>query len=234
FLLLLILSVSLVIAAPLYGEDGGYTGHASYVPLKKSLEKFLSRTESHSDDSIHTSAGSPELTKRPSKQIAPLLHEDKVVPKVYDVAQYAPTYQHGYGNNKITAEVPSAPYAKATLYGPSSGGHKIADAYQNQYIDSPSDKEHDYKEDYLSYPQPYEYGYALKDEHGNVQHKKESSDGHGNVRGTYGFTDEHGLYRSVEYVADKGGFRASIKTNEPGTENQDPADVHLEVEHPKY
>lgn len=86
----------------------------------------------------------------------------------------------------------------------------------------------------LSYPQPYEYGYILRDDHGNAQHKHESSDGNGNVKGTYGFKDEHGLYRSVQYVANKDGFRALVKTNEPGTDNTDPADVHVEAEKEQY
>ena len=38
--------------------------------------------------------------------------------------------------------------------------------------------------------------------------------------GTYGYTDSYGIYRQVEYVADKHGFRATVKTNEPGTANQ--------------
>ena len=38
--------------------------------------------------------------------------------------------------------------------------------------------------------------------------------------GSYGYTDGHGIYRQVDYVADKNGFRASIKTNEPGTSDQ--------------
>ncbi|PRD30893.1 UNVERIFIED_CONTAM: Cuticle protein 16.8 [Trichonephila clavipes] len=181
------------------------------------------------------------------------------------VPESKPSYQYGYDSNNLGYDASSAPYAKPNLYGQENGGYKIADAYQNQHIDSYSDKEHDYKDDYLrtlyrsstrifeiynlevditynfifpginiSAPQPYEYGYALKDEHGNTQHRKESSDGHGKVEGSYGFTDEHGLYRSVQYVADKEGFRASIKTNEPGTESQDPADVHLDSEQSKH
>jgi len=31
----------------------------------------------------------------------------------------------------------------------------------------------------------------------------------------------------VDYIADEGGFRATITTNEPGTSNADPADVKL-------
>ena len=47
------------------------------------------------------------------------------------------------------------------------------------------------------------------------------------IAGSYGYTDPYGIYRFVEYVADKHGFRASIKTNEPGTASQNPADVYM-------
>lgn len=32
----------------------------------------------------------------------------------------------------------------------------------------------------------------------------------------------------MDYVADQDGFRASIQTNEPGTDNQNPADVNIQ------
>lgn len=47
------------------------------------------------------------------------------------------------------------------------------------------------------------------------------------MKGSYGYTDHHGNHREVHYVADHHGFRAQVKTNEPGTANQDPAHVHL-------
>ncbi|XP_013782751.1 cuticle protein 16.8-like [Limulus polyphemus] len=81
--------------------------------------------------------------------------------------------------------------------------------------------------------QIYSYGYRIKDEYGNVQFRKEESEGKGNVKGSYGYTDASGLYRLVEYVADAGGFRATVKTNEPGTTNQNPADVKIISEHEK-
>lgn len=43
----------------------------------------------------------------------------------------------------------------------------------------------------------------------------------------YFYQDLHGIERVVEYVADEHGYRAEIKTNEPGTDNQNPADVLL-------
>ncbi|GFT48842.1 uncharacterized protein NPIL_180971 [Nephila pilipes] len=74
-------------------------------------------------------------------------------------------------------------------------------------------------------PQPYKFGYSVKDKHGE-QHREEAGDGHA-VQGSYGFTDNRGIHRQVNYVADKAGFRAQVKTNEPGTANQNPADVHI-------
>ncbi|GFU17338.1 cuticle protein 16.8 [Trichonephila clavipes] len=80
-------------------------------------------------------------------------------------------------------------------------------------------------------PQPYKFGYSIKDHHGE-QHREESGDGGHAVRGSYGFTDARGVRRQVHYVADHGGFRAEVKTNEPGTANQNPAAVHLIADAP--
>ncbi|GFY75894.1 cuticle protein 16.8 [Trichonephila inaurata madagascariensis] len=41
------------------------------------------------------------------------------------------------------------------------------------------------------------------------------------------YADLNGIERVVEYVADEHGYRADIKTNEPGTESQNPANVLL-------
>ncbi|GIY15029.1 uncharacterized protein CEXT_589261 [Caerostris extrusa] len=71
-------------------------------------------------------------------------------------------------------------------------------------------------------PQPYKFGYSIKDHHGE-QHREESGNGAGSVVGNYGFTDDRGIARQVNYVADHAGFRAQVKTNEPGTANQNPA-----------
>ncbi|GIX67271.1 uncharacterized protein CEXT_791331 [Caerostris extrusa] len=46
-------------------------------------------------------------------------------------------------------------------------------------------------------------------------------------QGSYGYTDNKGIARQVHYVADKAGFRAQVKTNEPGTANQNPAAVQV-------
>ncbi|XP_054710487.1 adult-specific rigid cuticular protein 15.5-like [Uloborus diversus] len=75
-------------------------------------------------------------------------------------------------------------------------------------------------------PKPYKFGYNIKDKHGD-QYREEVGDGASGVKGSYGFTDARGVHRRVDYVADHAGFRAQVKTNEPGTANQDPAAVRM-------
>ncbi|GFT44454.1 cuticle protein 10.9 [Nephila pilipes] len=82
-------------------------------------------------------------------------------------------------------------------------------------------------------PQPYNFDYQARDEQGNVHYRNEQGDQSGAVRGSYGYTDNQGLYRVVDYVADANGFRANVRTNEPGTDGKEsPADVQLTAEQP--
>lgn len=76
-------------------------------------------------------------------------------------------------------------------------------------------------------PEPYSFGFDVRDEYGNSQYRKEEGDTRGVVRGSYGYTDAAGVYRQVEYVADANGFRANVKTNEPGMGSAAPAAVEL-------
>ncbi|GFU26904.1 cuticle protein 16.8 [Trichonephila clavipes] len=78
----------------------------------------------------------------------------------------------------------------------------------------------------VHHPQPYKFGYSVKDHH-SEQHREEAGNGAGGVVGSYGFTDDRGIARRVNYVADHAGFRAQVKTNEPGTANQNPAAVQV-------
>ncbi|KAI1307710.1 Cuticle protein 16.8 [Halotydeus destructor] len=80
--------------------------------------------------------------------------------------------------------------------------------------------------------QPYGFGYDVQDGHGNTQYRHEKGTGPWEVKGSYGYKDAHGVHRHVDYVADKGGFRAHIKTNEPGTAPKDPAAVKMDS-HPQ-
>lgn len=74
--------------------------------------------------------------------------------------------------------------------------------------------------DFQSQPIPYKYGYDIVggDHHsGDFKHtRQESGDGHGNVQGSYSYQDALGNRRVVNYVADHHGFRAQVRTNEPG------------------
>ncbi|CAN7943533.1 unnamed protein product, partial [Ixodes hexagonus] len=77
-----------------------------------------------------------------------------------------------------------------------------------------------------NYPaQPYSFGYDNVDEYGNTQFHKEQADANNVRTGSYGYTDANGLYRRVNYVADANGFRATIETNEPGTQAGASADA---------
>jgi len=80
--------------------------------------------------------------------------------------------------------------------------------------------------------EPYNYGYQTTDEQGNSVTRQEVSDGNGAVRGSYSYTDIQGLNRIVEYIADAAGYRATVKTNEPGTANANPADVQVTADEP--
>ncbi|GIY74970.1 hypothetical protein CEXT_202451 [Caerostris extrusa] len=94
-----------------------------------------------------------------------------------------------------------------------------------------SSKEHN---NYVHKPYPYQFGYNIKDEKGNNQWHKEESDEYNYKKGSYGYTDAYGVYRHVDYIADDKGFRAKIRTNEPGTANYDPADVYIQAEEPPH
>ncbi|CAM1305453.1 Uncharacterised protein g4054 [Pycnogonum litorale] len=78
--------------------------------------------------------------------------------------------------------------------------------------------------DYQEKPAPYTFGYQIADHYGG-HGRHESGDGYGNKRGSYSLTDADGRVRKVDYVADDYGFRAQIKTNEPGTNGKDSADA---------
>ncbi|GIX84476.1 adult-specific rigid cuticular protein 15.7 [Caerostris extrusa] len=53
--------------------------------------------------------------------------------------------------------------------------------------------------------------------------RSEVGDAHGNKKGSYTIADIDGRARRVDYVADGHGFRATVKTNEPGTAASAPA-----------
>ncbi|RWS03405.1 cuticle protein 10.9-like protein, partial [Dinothrombium tinctorium] len=76
---------------------------------------------------------------------------------------------------------------------------------------------------------PYAYSYEAKvgqNNDGKIS-ASESSNKKGFVTGAYSLQDSDGRMREVVYKADDTGFYATVKTNEQGTANQDPADVHI-------
>lgn len=88
---------------------------------------------------------------------------------------------------------------------------------------------HQPSEPYSHHFDPYSYGYDVEDTYGNKQWKQERSNNPHEVHGSYGYRDKSGIYREVTYVADKNGFRANIKTNEPGVAGtKDPASVKMD------
>ncbi|GBN11229.1 Adult-specific rigid cuticular protein 15.7 [Araneus ventricosus] len=69
----------------------------------------------------------------------------------------------------------------------------------------------------------YAFGYDIKDGLGATNSRSEVGDAHGNKKGSYTLADIDGRARQVDYVADGHGFRAVVKTNEPGTAASAPA-----------
>ncbi|KAM7308148.1 putative peroxisomal membrane protein PEX13 [Ixodes scapularis] len=77
-----------------------------------------------------------------------------------------------------------------------------------------------------AYPSvPFSFGYDTVDEFGTRLFHKEDADASNSRTGSYGYTDPYGLFRRVNYVADAGGFRATVETNEPGTAPGQSADA---------
>lgn len=74
-------------------------------------------------------------------------------------------------------------------------------------------------------PEPYAFAYSSPNEDGTSSSREESGDANGRITGFYVLLGLDGQQRRVDYVADENGFRASVKTNEIGTESQNAADA---------
>ncbi|CAL1290257.1 unnamed protein product [Larinioides sclopetarius] len=81
-------------------------------------------------------------------------------------------------------------------------------------------------------PIPYSFNYLAEADEGTSSHQ-ESGDGSGTVQGSYTVTHGDGLKRVVEYTAGPDGFKAIVRTNEPGTDNSSPANVIFESTAPE-
>jgi len=72
------------------------------------------------------------------------------------------------------------------------------------------------------------YAFAYKEDHASGGTTRQEKGGKGYAAGSYTLRDHDGRQRVVNYVADAHGFRADIKTNEPGVDSkEDPADVSI-------
>jgi len=75
--------------------------------------------------------------------------------------------------------------------------------------------------------EPYAFSYQV-----DGSSRSESGDTRGVVRGQYTLQGSDGASRVVDYIADHNGFRASVNTNEFGTEARSPANVALRTSQP--
>ncbi|CAN7982849.1 unnamed protein product, partial [Ixodes pacificus] len=135
----------------------------------------------------------------------------------YGQAAYGPTGfgPAGYG----TAEYGAAGYG-ATGYG--AAGYGRAGYGAAGYGTTASC---DFPKPSLQPSVPFSFGYDTVDEFGTKLFHKENADASNSRTGSYGYTDPNGLFRRVNYVADAGGFRATVETNEPGTAPGQSADA---------
>lgn len=81
-------------------------------------------------------------------------------------------------------------------------------------------------------PEPYSFSYTAETDDGAISEREESQDASGTITGFYTIRDADGNARRVDYVADANGYRATITTNEIGTESKSPADVDLQSSAP--
>ncbi|GFR29663.1 adult-specific rigid cuticular protein 15.5 [Trichonephila clavata] len=77
---------------------------------------------------------------------------------------------------------------------------------------------------------PFTFGYRFTDDYGTMQSREEKTDPNGSKTGSYSFVDASGTYRRVDYIADVHGFRATVRTNEPGIYPENPAHVRVRIE----
>ncbi|KAH9381047.1 hypothetical protein HPB48_017240 [Haemaphysalis longicornis] len=80
----------------------------------------------------------------------------------------------------------------------------------------------------------YQFGYDWTFPGGQGAFQRESGDREGRKQGSYGLKGLDGLVRIVSYIADEGGFRVSVSTNEPGTIPSSPADASYQTPQGSY
>ncbi|PRD29754.1 UNVERIFIED_CONTAM: Cuticle protein 16.8 [Trichonephila clavipes] len=194
-------------------ERHGIKGGSSSSGSNHGEKKYLPVTASHSNG--YNGGSKDSSHEQPLKETSSKYEPPKTEQK--DIGYEALLGGHGS----------QSPGSASGGYGSSSSGSSSPKDESSSHEVYGSDHKHE-----MSKPMPYEFKYEIKDdEHGADQYREEKMDDNGYLTGRYGYKDAHGLYRQVEYEASKDGFKVSnIKTNEPGTDNKDPADVHFEVE----
>lgn len=76
----------------------------------------------------------------------------------------------------------------------------------------------------------YQFGYNELHSSGGTSRREEQANG---LRtGSYSLSDADGRQRIVDYFADESGFHAFVRTNEPGVESKDSADVSVNKHQP--
>lgn len=130
-------------------------------------------------------------------------------------SSYGQSASSGYGQQQ-----PASSYSQQSSYG-----------QQQQSYAKPAAK---YEPEPYYPPMPFSWGYDLSDGYGAAQYHKETGDEYGKRVGSYGYTDAYGVYRQVDYVADENGFRATVKSNEPGLQKgqESPASTEFLVYEP--
>lgn len=76
-------------------------------------------------------------------------------------------------------------------------------------------------------PEPYSFAYTTDNEDGSSTQREESQTAEGVVTGFYIIKGADGSERRVDYVADKDGYRATVTTNEAGTESGNSGDAQI-------
>lgn len=76
----------------------------------------------------------------------------------------------------------------------------------------------------------YKFSYAVSNPEGE-HFREEGTDHLGRVIGSYGLSRVDGTHRVVDYVADKNGFRAEVRSNEPGVISAESADASISKLH---
>ncbi|XP_035211421.1 cuticle protein 14-like [Stegodyphus dumicola] len=71
------------------------------------------------------------------------------------------------------------------------------------------------------------YAFGYNEGHASGGSFRKETGSHGVVAGSYGLAVADGRQRVANYVADAAGFRADIKTNEPGVKPKDPANTAI-------